>query len=178
MREKASGWVRTTLREVATKVVDGSHNPPPAVDSGKPMLSARNVENGRIVWDHFRFISDADFDREHSRTRVSEGDVLLTIVGSIGRTAVVSATDRPFTLQRSVAVISVRGIEPRFLSLQGLGRQSSANLRRDQWRTAMQVPPSLRRVALSRFTMTRLIWVAPSTLRPWLLRQTYRWEFP
>jgi type I restriction enzyme S subunit len=80
------------------------------------MISARNVHDRGITFDGARFLSDADFALENARTRVSSGDVLLTIVGTIGRVAVVPATARPFALQRSVAVLKPRLIEARFLA--------------------------------------------------------------
>lgn len=79
------------------------------------MLSSRNVENGRLVYEPVRHISADDFAKEHRRTRITEGDILLTIVGTIGRSAVVPNLTEPFTLQRSVAVITPVGIEPKFL---------------------------------------------------------------
>lgn len=101
---------RTILREVVEKLVDGSHNPPPKQEQGMPMLSARNIENGRIVFDEFRYISKAAFEQESARTRVLPGDVLLTIVGTIGRAAVVPHGASQFSLQRSVAVLTPKPI--------------------------------------------------------------------
>ena len=83
------------------------------------MLSARNVEQGKIVFNDFRYISDEAFVTENARTRVAPGDVLLTIVGTIGRSAVVPQGIGPFALQRSVAVLSpVSDLDSRFLSYQ------------------------------------------------------------
>jgi len=107
------------LKEAVTKLVDGSHNPPPKREVGKPMLSARNIENGRIVFDSYRFIDEAAFAHEHARSRVTANDVLLTIVGTIGRTAVVSEGLPPFALQRSVAVLTPRNdLLPKYLCYQ------------------------------------------------------------
>jgi type I restriction enzyme S subunit len=112
-------WQSYRLRDVVTKLVDGSHNPPPKQDQGRPMLSARNVDQGRINYDEFRYISEESFEAEHARTRVAPGDVLLTIVGTIGRSAVVPEAAVPFALQRSVAVLSPKGgLLPKFLSYQ------------------------------------------------------------
>lgn len=111
-----SGWVETTLGEVVGKLVDGSHNPPKAAETGKPMLSARNIQQRRIVFDDFRLISDTHFDEENRRTQIAPNDVLLTIVGAIGRTAVVPEFLEPFTLQRSVAVLKPLATEARLLS--------------------------------------------------------------
>lgn len=112
-------WQIRRLRDAVTKLVDGSHNPPPKQDQGRPMLSARNVGQGQIVFDDFRYISDTSFEVEHARTRVAPGDVLLTIVGTIGRSAVVPAGIQPFALQRSVAVLSPKeDLLPSFLVYQ------------------------------------------------------------
>lgn len=99
-------WCEKPLRELVTKLVDGSHNPPPKQDTGLPMLSARNIENNSIVFNEYRLISESAFKSEHARTRIIAGDVLLTIVGTIGRAAVVPESAAPFALQRSVAVLS------------------------------------------------------------------------
>lgn len=111
-----NGWTQARLSEVCSKIVDGSHNPPKATDSGFPMLSARNIHDRRVNFDDFRLISEGDFSNEHARTNVKAGDVLLTIVGSIGRTAVVADDIKPFALQRSVAVLKPQEITPRYLS--------------------------------------------------------------
>ncbi|MCC8407250.1 MAG: restriction endonuclease subunit S [Rickettsia endosymbiont of Ecitomorpha arachnoides] len=95
------------LNEICKKITDGSHNPPIALTKGKPMLSAVNITNFDIIFDpdKIRYISEEEFVRENKRTDVNTGDVLLSIVGTIGKTAVVQESYPKFTLQRSVAVI-------------------------------------------------------------------------
>lgn len=112
------GWVTKPLGELVTKLSDGSHNPPKKQDSGLMMLSARNIENNEIVFDKYRYISEDDFEKEHKRTRVTPGDVLLTIVGTIGRAAIVPDGLDDFTLQRSVAVLTPEGVLPKYLMYQ------------------------------------------------------------
>ena len=80
------------------------------------MLSARNVNDHQIIFDEFRWISAADFATEHVRTQIKPDDVLLTIVGTIGRTAVVPKSVAPFALQRSVAVLRPSGVDSRYLA--------------------------------------------------------------
>jgi type I restriction enzyme S subunit len=113
-----AGWNSVSLGEVSHKLVDGSHNPPKKKDSGLPMLSAININGNYISYEPCRFISDEEFEAEHRRTLVRAGDVLLTIVGAIGRVAVVPENHQPFTLQRSVAVIAPIQIHSRFLMYQ------------------------------------------------------------
>jgi type I restriction enzyme S subunit len=116
MTDLPAGWTGTTLKAICSKIVDGSHNPPKAVAAGKPMLSARNIRGRAIYLDEFRFISDDDFEQEHARTQIQAGDVLLTIVGAIGRTAVVPSGAPAFALQRSVAVLRPVAIKSRALA--------------------------------------------------------------
>jgi type I restriction enzyme S subunit len=109
-------WTVAPLAALCEKISDGSHNPPKAQDTGLPMLSARNVADRTIKFDDYRLISEHEFAEEDRRTRVAQGDVLLTIVGAIGRTAVVPSGIAPFTLQRSVAVLKLREGDSRYLS--------------------------------------------------------------
>lgn len=100
------GWLIVKLEDISKQITDGSHNPPKAIDKGIPMLSAKNIENNNITFDEVRYTSSEDFEYENRRTKVEHGDVLLTIVATIGRTAVVSKNlNAKFSLQRSVAAI-------------------------------------------------------------------------
>jgi type I restriction enzyme M protein len=98
-------WTSVRLSEVCTKITDGSHTPPTRAETGKLMLSSQNIFDNRLDLSSYRFVSEEAFQRENQRTRVSSGDVLLTIVGTIGRSLVVTDEMPPFVLQRSVAVL-------------------------------------------------------------------------
>lgn len=81
------------------------------------MLSSKNVIDGSITHDNPRYLSKEDFDLEDKRTRVRPGDILMTIVGTIGRTAIVPKNAGNLTFQRSVAVLHIdhQQIDPVFL---------------------------------------------------------------
>ena len=98
-------YEKITFDKVCKKITDGSHNPPQGIENSEYiMLSSKNIFNGLINFDNPRYLSEKDFNIENKRTDVNRGDVLLTIVGTIGRTAVVDF-NKKFTLQRSVAVL-------------------------------------------------------------------------
>ena len=99
-------YQRKRLIDISTKITDGSHNPPKGIceDSGYYMLSSQNVVNGKINYTNARYLQKEAFDKENKRTQLSKGDVLLTIVGTIGRTAIIN-DEKNIVLQRSVAVI-------------------------------------------------------------------------
>ena len=105
------------LGELCSKITDGSHNPPKGVDASEfLMISSQNVFSDGLDLSDVRYLSKEDFENEDKRTSVSKGDVLLTIVGTIGRVYQVTGTEGPIALQRSVAVLKPNDkISSRFL---------------------------------------------------------------
>ncbi|MCQ2476858.1 MAG: restriction endonuclease subunit S [Clostridia bacterium] len=94
------------IKDICTGVTDGSHNPPQGIESSDYlMLSSKNIFDNKITFENPRYLSEVDFELENKRTKISAGDVLLTIVGTVGRAAVVDSNMPCFTLQRSVAVL-------------------------------------------------------------------------
>ena len=111
----SDGWSWASLREISLSISDGSHNPPPDNGSGIPLLSAANINDNSILMNEIsRWITNEEWKIENQRTNIEVGDVLLTIVGSIGRSAVVQNNNH-FALQRSVAVIKPYLINPLYL---------------------------------------------------------------
>lgn len=94
------------LKELCISIKDGMHNLPVTTNenTGYPVLSAMNIYDGQIHYDAKRFVSREVFEQESKRTKIETGDVLLTIVATIGRTAVVE-NSTSFLLQRSVCAL-------------------------------------------------------------------------
>lgn len=107
-------WIR--LKDICTKIVDGDHNPPSGVKEKTDyiMLSAQNIINDRIEnLEKVRYLSQNVFSEEDKRTRLEKNDVLLTIVGTIGRSCVYQGGYN-YCFQRSVSVITTLA-DPRYL---------------------------------------------------------------
>ena len=95
---------RRTLADLCCKITDGSHAPSKGIDkSNYLMLSSQNIFD-ELVLDDVRYLTKEDFIKENRRTNIEEGDLLLTIVGTIGRTHVVKKNEK-YVFQRSVCVI-------------------------------------------------------------------------
>ena len=105
-----------SLNEVSEFVLDGTHSSPVRVDAGVPVLSAQNIRAGGLDFDTDRFTTDTEYRAFTRRVALKPNDLLLTIVGTIGRAALVTEV-RPLVFQRSVAVIRPKPevIDPRFL---------------------------------------------------------------
>ena len=107
------------LNKVCHKITDGSHNPPKGIESGKLMLSSRNIYNEGLILEDVRYLSNEDFEKENKRTDVNPGDILMTIVGTLGRVLIVNENYPKFTLQRSVGVLKPNQevLSPDYLAL-------------------------------------------------------------
>ena len=109
-------WEQRKLGELLSFLKDGTHGTHADVDDGPLLLSAKNIKNGGIYWDETdRRISYGEYEKIHSNFSLESGDVLLTIVGSIGETAILKDSEG-ITFQRSVAFLRPNNkITPDFL---------------------------------------------------------------
>ncbi|MBU2931196.1 restriction endonuclease subunit S, partial [Vibrio cyclitrophicus] len=105
--EFSGGWEEVHLGEVTQFIKDGTHGTHKRYEVGVPMLSAVNItKQHSISFDAAPKISETDYEKIHSKYQIEKGDILLTVVGTLGRVALVEV-DTKFTLQRSVAIIRV-----------------------------------------------------------------------
>lgn len=101
-----SGYEEKSLGELCDKITDGSHNPPKGNDGSEYlMISSKNVFIDGLDLAEVRYLSKEEFDLENKRTEVKKNDILLTIVGTIGRTYLVKGNEGNIVMQRSVAVL-------------------------------------------------------------------------
>lgn len=125
------GWEYKKLGEVCTLISDGSHNPPKGIDhSLYRMISSQNVfdDNLQITEDNVRYITESDHLCENKRTKLQKNVVLLTIVGTIGRSCVLKGNEGCLTLQRSVAALHPSDqIIPRYLMHCLIGNRHTLN---------------------------------------------------
>ena len=101
-------WVWVRLRQICTKIVDGDHNPPAGVKYRTEflMLSAQNINQNQLVdLDKVRYLTEDVFQKENERTKAEKGDILLTTVGTLGRSCIYEGNYN-ISFQRSVSVIS------------------------------------------------------------------------
>ncbi|HYU75733.1 MAG TPA: restriction endonuclease subunit S [Ktedonobacteraceae bacterium] len=83
------GWCWATVDQIAVLVTDGDHNPPARVSSGVPHLTAKNIVGSLIDFSSCTFISEIDAKRVFRRYMPLPNDLIITCVGTIGRTAIV-----------------------------------------------------------------------------------------
>ncbi len=104
-----NGWKVQVLSEITEIISDGEHLSPKFIDSGVPMLSAKDVREEGIDFSEARYISHEAAELSWRRCRPAYGDVLVVSRGAtIGRSTSVN-TNKPFALMGSV--IQVRSNE-------------------------------------------------------------------
>ena len=115
-----NGWEYARLKDITIKLVDGSHNPPKGevCKTEYIMASSRNINDDTIVdLNNVRYISKEQFEKENARTNISENDILLTTVATLGRSCIYQNIPPNLCLQRSVTVITPLIIIPQYLKL-------------------------------------------------------------
>ena len=106
--EIPKNWKWCRLGEVSYKLTDGSHNPPKgqSIKTDYLMLSSKNINNSMITnLKECRYLNQSDYESENNRTLLQKEDLLLTTVGTIGRSCLYDG-ELNIVLQRSVSVIN------------------------------------------------------------------------
>ncbi|WP_284466727.1 restriction endonuclease subunit S, partial [Diaphorobacter nitroreducens] len=108
-------WAIARFSRVIAAIKDGTHGTFQRVAEGRPLLSAKNVLNGHLdIGGAESLISDSDHAEIVANGFPRKGDLLLTIVGTIGRACVYEEIE-PFAFQRSVCFIRLqKELSPHF----------------------------------------------------------------
>jgi type I restriction enzyme S subunit len=109
-------WTWATIEQLSRFVTDGDHNPPERVEHGIPHLTAKNVANWTLTEKNCTFVSEEDFARVRKRYEPAANDIIITCVGTVGRTAIVPE-NYVFSADRNLAVARLmpKGMNPTFL---------------------------------------------------------------
>ena len=77
---------------------DGTHDTPKYVAKGIPLITSKNLSAGTLDFSKVDFISHDDHLAISQRSKVDEGNILFTMIGSIGNPVVVKK-DRDFSIK-------------------------------------------------------------------------------
>jgi type I restriction enzyme S subunit len=100
-------WQLSRIGWELQEITYGFTNPMPTEDEGPFLLTANDVNYGRILWESARHTSQHAFDHDLTdKSRPRNGDVLLTKDGTLGRVAIHDG--RPACINQSVALLRPR----------------------------------------------------------------------
>lgn len=116
------------LGNISLKITDGEHATPIRCESGHYLLSARNIQNNKIDLKIVDYVDNGEFFRIQQRCNPSEGDVLISCSGTIGKIALVDKSDA-YVMVRSVAMVRPN---PQILDSQYLAHALRSRLLQEQ----------------------------------------------
>ena len=124
-------WDTKRVKYLLTGIKDGTHGTFDRVEDGFLLLSAKNVFcDGLHINDNESLISEKDYKSIVANGYPRKGDVLLSCVGTIGRTCIYPF-DNPIAFQRSTIFMRPKqGVDARFLcyAFQSNGTEIQENL--------------------------------------------------
>ncbi|WP_313605346.1 restriction endonuclease subunit S [Comamonas jiangduensis] len=105
--EVPAHWGVLRLKNVlAQKVTDGPHTTPVFIDEGVPFLSVDGIQNGELVFDGCRFVSEDDHAEFKRKASPRRNDLLMGKAASTGKIARVKV-DFDFSIWSPLALIRI-----------------------------------------------------------------------
>lgn len=102
--ENEKGWDVKKLGEVCD-VRDGTHDSPKYLEnSDYVLITSKNIVNGTIDFTSVSYISEEDFVNINKRSGVDDGDIIMAMIGTIGKPVIVKDINRKFCI-KNVALI-------------------------------------------------------------------------
>lgn len=83
------GWEKDYLG-VVCDVRDGTHDSPHYHSAGFPLVTSKNVTGGEIDLTDCSLISEADFNKINERSKVNMGDIIMPMIGTVGKPVIVN----------------------------------------------------------------------------------------
>jgi type I restriction enzyme S subunit len=104
-----NGWEYMPLEDSTTdKAISYGIVQPGSYDSdGVPIVRVNNFRNGALILHDVLKVSK-DIESKYSRTRLKGGEVLLTLVGSIGQVVIAPQELKGWNVARAIGVLRVR----------------------------------------------------------------------
>ena len=96
-----------------SEVIDSLHKTPSYVEVGIPMLRVTDIKSGSVSTDNCKLVDNETYTEFSKRYVPSDGDIVITRVGSYGNVAYVG--DQNFCLGQNTAAIVPKSISPRYL---------------------------------------------------------------
>lgn len=109
------GWKWSALSDVCD-VRDGTHDSPKYIDDGFPLITSKNLKNGKLDFEKIKFISKEDYTSINKRSQVNINDILFAMIGTIGNPVLIK--EQPNYAIKNVALFKQKtdGIFMEFLN--------------------------------------------------------------
>ncbi len=106
-------WEKELLGMVCD-VRDGTHDSPKYYETGYPLVTSKNVTGGKIDLTDCSLICEADFKKINERSKVDIGDIIMPMIGTVGKPVIVDV--EPNFAIKNVSLIKFKDY-PRVLNI-------------------------------------------------------------
>ena len=69
---------------ICESIFDGTHDSPKQQDNGFKLVTSRHIKANKVLSEEAYFISEEDYIKINKRSRLQTGDVLFTMIGTVG----------------------------------------------------------------------------------------------
>jgi type I restriction enzyme S subunit len=85
IEEAKEDWDDVTISNLI-EVRDGTHDSPKQASIGFPLVTSKHIGNGVLDFESCYLISEVDYEKVNSRSQVETFDILMSMIGTLGRT--------------------------------------------------------------------------------------------
>ena len=149
--EISRGGAETRRLGEVCDVRDGTHDTPVKCDKGYLLLTSKNVRNGKVDKANAYYISASDYTSINKRSGVDRWDVLFSMIGTVGETAIVDKT--PDFAIKNMGLFKTHANELLARWIKYLGRMKGSNQKFLSLGTLREFPLTL----TNRDSMIRLV---------------------
>lgn len=96
--EIPEGWEVKLSGEIMD-IRDGTHDSPKQSEIGFPLITSKHIVSGTLAINDAYLISADDFEKINKRSKVSTGDILLTMIGTVGTPYLVMQKNTDFAIK-------------------------------------------------------------------------------
>lgn len=107
------GWQWVSLDTLVAYDIDYRGQTPPYSDSGIPVISSGNIQEGEITFAEERYVSPETYDEWLTRGVPKEGDLIVTTEAPVGKAAIYP--EGKYLPTRRVIVLRTVGVDNRYL---------------------------------------------------------------
>ncbi len=107
LTEIPSNWTMGRLKlALRSPVTDGPHTTPVFEPEGFPFLSVDGIQDGELIFENCRYVSESDFVEFSKKARPELGDILMGKAASVGKIARVK-TSKAFAIWSPLALLKI-----------------------------------------------------------------------
>jgi type I restriction enzyme, S subunit len=83
VEEAKEDWVEKQITDLF-EIKDGTHDSPKQKEFGKKLITSKHISGNSIDFETAYYISDEDYNLVNKRSKVDSGDILFSMIGTIG----------------------------------------------------------------------------------------------